>query len=221
MSIRRNPVAERRSLIREWGYSATRAVARLAALLLFRIRCEGRRNYPAAGGGLICSNHQSHLDPPLVGLTCDRRLNYLARKTLFTFPPFRWLIEFFDAIPIDRDGMGLEGIKETLRRLKRGELVLIFPEGRRSTDGRVQPLKPGFCALARRGRVPLVPVGIAGAFEAWPREAKLRRPGVIHVHIGEPMSPEFTEQLDDEALVAELERRIRECVERAAAGRRR
>ena len=65
---------------------------------LFRFRCEGRDHYPHDGGGLICSNHQSFFDPVIVGLTCDRRLNYLARQTLFRFTLFRWLIEFLDAL---------------------------------------------------------------------------------------------------------------------------
>ena len=94
----------------------------------------------------MLSNHQSHLDPVLVGLASDQRLNYLARDTLFGFAPFRWLINSLDAIPIDREGLGLGGLKETLKRLKRGESVLMFPEGTRTRDGEVGRLRPGFCA---------------------------------------------------------------------------
>lgn len=197
----------------------TRVVARISGVLLFGIRCAGRENFPKTGGGLVCANHQSYLDPVLVGLACDRPLNYLSRKSLFGFALFRWLILFYGAIPIDREGLGLEGIKETLRRMKRGELVLIFPEGTRTTNGEVSPLKPGFSALARRGKAPLVPVGIDGAFDAWPRSQKLPGLAVIHVDIGEPISPELAASLDDEELVAELERRIRACHARAREGR--
>ena len=77
-------------------------------------------------------------------------MNYLARQTLFHFPPLGWLISTLDAIPIDRDGLGLTGIKESLRRLKRGEMVLIFPEGRRSSDGEIATFRPGFTVLAAR-----------------------------------------------------------------------
>ena len=125
----------------------------MLAVVVFRIRCFGREHVPPSGGGLVMSNHQSNMDPVLVGLATNRRLNYLARETLFAFAPFRWLIKSLDAIAIDREGLGLAGLKETLRRLKRGELVLIFPEGTRTRDGEIAPLKSGFCAVARRIRV--------------------------------------------------------------------
>ncbi len=157
------------------------------------------------------SNHQSHLDPVLVGLASDRRLNYLARQTLFGFAPFRWLITSLDAIPLDREGLGLHGLKETLKRLKRGEMVLIFPEGTRTRDGEVGVFKPGFCALARRANVPLVPVGIDGAFNSWPRKNVLPVPAAIHIQFGPPLEPSEIEKFDDEQLVAEMRRRIAAC----------
>lgn len=208
-----------RSWLQHVGYSAARVAARIAGVLLFRVRVCGRRHIPAAGPVLVCSNHQSHFDPVLVGLACDRRMNYLARKTLFAFAPFRWLIEFFDAIPIDRDGFGLEGIKETLRRLRRGELVLIFPEGTRSVDGELSPLKPGVVALARRGGAPLLPVAIDGAYHAWPRTSRWPTPGVIHVVVGPPLAADEVAALGDEELLAELTRRIAACHAAARASR--
>ena len=141
-----------RSLPQRLWYDALRVICRLTGILVFRIRCRGREFVPRDGGGLVLSNHQSHLDPVLVGLATDRRLNYLARDTLFKFAPFRWLINSLDAIPLDREGLGLGGLKETLKRLKRGELVLIFPEGTRTRDGEVGTLKPGFCAGPSRRR---------------------------------------------------------------------
>jgi 1-acyl-sn-glycerol-3-phosphate acyltransferase len=208
-----------RSLAKTLWYNGLQALARLAAVLLLRVRVYGRRHAPRSGGLLVCANHQSHLDPVLVGLALDRRLNYLARDTLFGFAPFRWLIQSLDAIPIDREGLGLAGIKETLRRLKRGEAVLIFPEGTRTADGKVGPLKPGFVALARRGRVPLLPVGIAGAFEAWPRSQPLPCPDVIHLEIGEPMMPQQCQQVSDDQLLALVQQQMRDCQARACTSR--
>jgi 1-acyl-sn-glycerol-3-phosphate acyltransferase len=201
-----------RSLPSRLWYRFLQSACRLAAVVVFRIRCDGRQFIPASGGGLVMSNHQSNLDPVIVGLAANRRLNYLARETLFRFAPFRWLIRSLDAIAIDREGLGLAGLKETLRRLKRGELVLIFPEGTRTRDGELAPLKAGFCAIARRANVPLVPVAVAGAFEAWPRSRRLPRRSVLRVCFGPPLwpadiEPLDDEALDDEALVAEIERR--------------
>jgi 1-acyl-sn-glycerol-3-phosphate acyltransferase len=208
-----------RSIARTLWYNALHAASRLASVLLLGMRVSGRSHVPRQGGLLVCANHQSHFDPVLVGLALDRRLNYLARDTLFRFAPLRWLIQSLDAIPIDREGLGLSGIKETLRRLKRGEAVLIFPEGTRTIDGHVAPLKPGFVALARRGRVPLLPVGIDGAFAAWPRTQVLPRMETIHVAIGQPMTPQLVNQLSDQQLLEELGRRLHDCQAQAKAGR--
>ena len=203
--------AQRRSLTQRVVYDLFRLTARLITVLAFGMRCRGRRHIPPAGGALVCANHQSSLDPPLIGLAFNRRLNYLARRTLFDIPVFCHLIAFLDAIPIDRDGMGLAGLKETLKRLRRGELVLMFPEGSRTNDGQVSRLKPGFVALARRGKVPLLPVGLDGAFDALPRGAVIPRPQRLALVIGEPIFPELAETLDDDELIAELEHRIRHC----------
>lgn len=208
-----------RPLAKRLWYSFLHVVCRLAASLLFQVRVHGREHVPREGGALVLSNHQSHFDPVLIGLACDRRLNYLARQTLFRFAPFRWLIDSLDAIPIDREGLGLAGLKETLRRLKRGEMVLIFPEGTRTRDGDVGALKPGFSALAGRARVPLVPVAIEGAFEAWPRRHLLPWFAVIHIEFGPPLTTDEADRLDERELVAEIERRIRACHARARRGR--
>src|SRR6476646_233147 len=137
-------------------YSLLRLVARLIGVTFYRRRCEGRENWPESGGGLVCSNHQSFFDPPLVGMTCPRQMNYLARETLFKVPVLSQVMAYLGTIPIDREGSGLSGLKETLKRLRAGELVLIFPEGTRTHDGELLPLKPGFCSVARRSRVPLI-----------------------------------------------------------------
>jgi 1-acyl-sn-glycerol-3-phosphate acyltransferase len=200
-----------RTLAQRVGYDVLRVMARFVAVWLFGLRVEGREHWPANGGGLICSNHQSHFDPPLVGLTCDRRMNYLARDTLYKVPLLKQAIHFLDAIPIDREGGGLAGLKETLKRLKAGELVLIFPEGTRTHDGEVAPLKPGFIAVARRSRAPLIPVAIDGAFQAWPRTSWLPRLSRLAVVIGEPIPPDQIAELADDDLLAELEQRILTC----------
>lgn len=203
--------SHQRSLAKRLWYDFLRIVCRSVFLAVYRIRSEGREHIPRAGGALVLSNHQSHFDPIIVGLGSDRRMNYLARETLFRFPPFRWLIRSLDAIPIDREGLGLNGLKETLRRIKRGELVLMFPEGTRTPNGEVHALKPGFCALARRLNVPLVPVGVDGAFDAWPRTRTFPRGGRIHVQYGAPILPEEIARFEERDLVAEVERRIRAC----------
>ncbi len=183
--------------------------------MLFRFRSEGRHYLPTDGGGLILSTHQSNFDPVLVGLTSPRRLNYLARKTLFRSKIFGTLIRFLDAIEIDREGGGLQGLRETISRLKHGELVLIFPEGTRTVNGEIGELKTGFLAIARRSAVPLIPCAITGAFEVLPRGTKLPAFRPIAVVYGPPIrSEEFLDRSDDE-LLAMVRDRLYACADRA------
>jgi 1-acyl-sn-glycerol-3-phosphate acyltransferase len=189
-------------------------------MAIFRIRGFGYAHIPRSGPVLICANHQSHLDPVIVGMHFDRRLNYVARKSLFKFRPFAWLIDYLEAIPLDREGLGVAGIKETLRRLRRDEVVLLFPEGTRTFDGELGALAPGFCALARRTRSPLLPVGVDGAFAAWPRWRSFPLPADIIVVVGRPIGADEYQNLDDDQLVAILTERLAGCFEEARERRR-
>lgn len=200
-----------RSLPSRVWYVFLQSVLQLAGIIVYRVRYSGRENIPASGGVLVVSNHQSHFDPPLIGMGCPRRMNYLARDTLFRFAPFRWLISSVDSIPIDREGIGLGGIKEALRRLKRGEMVLIFPEGTRTHDGQIAPFRPGFTALAVRSGAAILPVAVEGAFQAFPRWQKFPGPGRIRVQFGEPIMPAEFAGRDERQLLVEVERRVRQC----------
>ncbi len=197
------------TLSRRLWYDSARGVVRLAFTIAFRVRYTGVKNVPNEGAALVVSNHQSHLDPPLVGAGCPRRMNFLARDTLFHFGPFGRLIGSLNAIPLDREGGGMAGMKETLRRLKRGELVLVFPEGTRSRDGEIAPFRPGIAALAVRAKAAIVPVTIEGAFRAWPRTQALPLPRTIHVHYSPPIVPEQVRGYREADLVHEVYSRIR------------
>ncbi len=211
----------KRPMWRRVGYQIVKLSFWLTAVVLFRFRWRGGEYFPAAGSGaLICGNHQSYFDPVLVGICFRRRLNFLARKTLFDSRLFGGIIRYLDAIPIDRDGMSLGGIKETLTRLRRGEEVVVFPEGTRTEDGEVGELKPGFIALARRGKVPILPVAIDGAFDAWPRDKKFPRLFTpIATVFGPQISREEIAALSDEELVQTLRQRLRDCHQQAKAAR--
>ena len=205
----------KRSWLQRAVYDFSRVSVRWIGRLLFRLKFLGSDNFPEQGGVLICSNHQSFLDPIFAGAMCHRRLNYLAREDLFNSRWFGGLIRFYDAIPVRRDGMSIAGLKETLRRLRRQEMVLIFPEGTRTEDGEIQPLKAGFCVLARKTGVPLVPLAIAGAFHVWPKGCRLPRPARVCMAAGRPISAEQVATMDDAELVELLGERLRECFQLA------
>jgi len=201
----------KRSLGSRLWYESLRRGLQLAGVLVFRVRHTGYHNVPRSGAVLLVCNHQSVIDPPMVGVGCPRHMNYLARETLFSFGPFGWLLSSVNAIPIDRRGQRVSGLKTALKRLKQGEMVLVFPEGTRSDDGRIRPFRPGFCTLAQRSGAAILPAAIEGAFQVWPRGRKFPRPGPIHVHFGRPLWPCEVAAWDEQRLAAEVERRVRRC----------
>ncbi len=206
-----------RSLDKRVIYGAFRILAQWICVHLLGLRYLGRNHFPRTGGGLILSTHQSNFDPVLVGLGCSRRLNYLARKTLFRNRMLAPLIRFLDAIEIDREGGGLDGIRETIARLKRGELVLIFPEGTRTNDGSVGPIKSGFLSIARRSKVPLIPVAVVGAFDVLPRGTKWPSSHPVAVIVGPPIEPVDFLVMDDATLLKTIAERLQSCDQRGRA----
>lgn len=201
-----------RSWLKRNTYDLSRLVVRLLGVATCQFRCEGREHVPATGGGLICANHQSLLDPILVGAACDRRLNYLARKSLFKYRALAKLMDWYDAIPLEREGMGLGGVKESLRRLKRGELVVLFPEGTRTNDGQLGTIKPGFSVLAQRSQVPLIPATISGAYDAWPRDRRWPRPAPLWIQFGPIIPADDVQSKSEEELICCLKEAWNACL---------
>jgi 1-acyl-sn-glycerol-3-phosphate acyltransferase len=186
-----------------WVLSRTLAVA----LLGFRVRFAAP--VPPTGGLILLSSHQSHLDPLLVGLALDRRMSSLARNSLYAFSPFGAAIRALDAVPIDRNASMVQALKAVIERLDRGGAVLIFPEGTRTSDGRLGEIKAGFALMARKAGVPILPVAIVGAYECWPRSRLLPRPGRVRLEFGAPITPEAVAGLDDRTVTALCAERIR------------
>ncbi len=197
-----------------FGYHAIRWICYFFFLIAFRLKLVGLEKIPKSGPVLITPNHQSHLDPMLIGCVSRRRMNFLAKKQLFRVWPIGWIISFLDSIPIDREGMSAGGIKETLKRMKRGEMVLMFPEGTRSPDGEMKKILPGFCALVKRTQATIVPTGIQGADRAWPRRRAFPLPGPkIVIVFGDPVTPDQYQHLNDDQLVEFLDHAIRHEIE--------
>ena len=200
---------------RQLFYRGVRLTARLVAAVTFGFRTEGQHHLEFDGGGMLLATHQSLLDPVLIGMVPNRRLNYLARKTLFKNSLLGFVIRMLDAIEIDRDRGGLAGLREMLRRLQQGEMVLLFPEGTRSSDGEIGELKPGFIPVARRSKVPLVPIAIVGAYDCLPRGTKLPTRQPIAVVFGEPIPPAVYMPMSDAELLEALANRLKQLHDRA------
>lgn len=152
-------------------FAAIRNSAALAYTLLYRARVFGVTNVPPTGPCLIASNHQSHLDPPLIASAIlHRAIHFVAKADLFKFKPFAWLIASLNSIPVKQDGSAdMSAIREILARLEIGAPVLIFPEGSRTIDGHLAPFQRGVALLVKKGGCPVVPCAVEGCRDAFPR----------------------------------------------------
>ncbi len=174
--------------LRHAWYGVLQQVARVLFVLIFGIRVYHRHRLPRQGGVLVVANHQSYLDPVLAAVGMPRPYHPMARASLFRFAPFRWLIRSLHAFPVRRGKADLGAVREALRRLKAGAVVLMFPEGTRTRDGSISLLHGGPITIAARAGVPVLPMVIDGAFEAWPRTCVLPRPHTILVACGKAVS---------------------------------
>jgi 1-acyl-sn-glycerol-3-phosphate acyltransferase len=157
-------------------YEFVAGVIRLLTRLFYRAEAIDPHHVPQSGPVLLAANHQSFLDPPLIGIRVrHRHLNFIARAGLFKFKPFGAIIGALNALPINDEGGDLGAIKETLTRLQQGRAILIFPEGSRCNDGAVDAFKRGVALLVKKAKCPVVPVAIEGAFDAWPNSRALPR----------------------------------------------
>ncbi len=153
---------------------------------LFGLRIVGDENVIKSGPVLVASNHQSFLDPPLIGNLYKTEMVFFARKTLFKGIG-KWLYPQWNAIPIDQDKPDMSSMKTVIRNLKEGWRVLVFPEGARTLDGEIGPAAPGVGMIAAKAGVPIQPVRIFGADEALPRGSGKIRFARITVKVGKPI----------------------------------
>jgi 1-acyl-sn-glycerol-3-phosphate acyltransferase len=182
-------------------YRVMRTGCRVFMPGVWKIRVFNRHYEPATGGVVYISNHQSFLDPMLVGFGLQRPLSYMARDTLFKQAAFRRLITSVNAFPVKRGTADVGALKEAMRRIKGGGGVLLFAEGTRTLDGHIGPLLPGMAMLAQRAAQWTVPVVIDGAYECWPRTQKLPSTGSIVVQYGPPISQDEARQHDPQDFV--------------------
>ncbi|MDR1290737.1 MAG: 1-acyl-sn-glycerol-3-phosphate acyltransferase, partial [Planctomycetaceae bacterium] len=183
--------------------------------VFYRARFFGYNNMPTTGGLLVAANHQSYYDPVLVAAGLRRRLNFLAKKQLFVFRPLAWLIDSLDAIPLDIDGIGYEGIKISLKRLRNNEAILIFPEGARTWDGEIDEFKKGSLSLAKQTKSAILPTAIDGCYQSWPRTNKLPYPlGKIRVIYGQPLHYDDFKNLSEQELRELVKLKIKELFQK-------
>lgn len=182
--------------------------------VLFSYDCVGEEKLPASGPAVVSANHPSYLDPVLLSLRVGRPIQFMAWDRLFRVPLLGGLLRVFGAFPVDtRPGRGQDAYAHARQLVLDGNLVGIFPEGKRSRDGWLEPeLRRGAARLALETGAPLIPATIRGAFRAWPYFRSLPGPAKIQVRYHDPIDPAAYRALPQDeasdALLAELRRRV-------------
>ena len=190
----------------------------MAATLLCRLRVSGQHHIPKTGGVLIAANHASYLDIPILGCGVPRRASYMGRMDLFPGPAGR-LMRYLGWIPIRRERVDRGGFEEAINRIKAGGAVIIYPEGGRTEDGRLQPGKPGVGMIVAATGCPVIPAYLGGTFDVLPPGAKWIRLRPIRVTYGEPMDfSALLKELDGESKRKDVYQRIsQEIMDRITA----
>ncbi len=149
---------------------------------------QGNQQVPKDGSIIFASNHLSFYDPPIVGLSIERPLNYFARDSLFK-GFLGIIIRGLNAIPVNRTASDIKSLKAIFTVLKNNGAIVVFPEGTRSSDGKLQEPKPGIGMIACKSNATVVPTRIFGTFEAFGRHKKIPTLGTpIHISFGPPVS---------------------------------
>lgn len=202
-------------------YECFRVSLTFLMMLLFRYRKRGGNSLPRDGAVLVVANHQSYLDPPLVGCAMPhRQFDFLARAGLFDVKWLRPIITGLHSVPIKEGGGDPASIKEIIRRLELGRVVLVFPEGTRTMTGEMNEFKRGVALILRKSKCPVLPVGVAGAYDAWPRGGKprfFRRP--VAVQVGTPIGHDELMKDGTDAALTRLHAEVSALVARAESMR--
>jgi 1-acyl-sn-glycerol-3-phosphate acyltransferase len=188
----------------------------LIGITVFDLKAYGIKNVPEHGGVLIVSNHQSYLDPGVLGVKVKRPMSFMARSELFANRIFGAIISAVNAYPVRQGDGDVRAVRETIGRLQQGHVLVMFPEGGRTETGEVEKMEGGMGLVIRRAgpTVRVVPAAIYGAYDAWSRYRMLPRPHPIRVKYGQPL--DLSDKRASE-IVAILDREIRRLFEELKA----
>ncbi len=180
-------------------YAITKLILWIIARLLFRLEVEGAENIPKKGGVIIASNHLSHLDPPILGISVPRHVYYIAKQELTVVKPLALFMKMLGTILIDRS-RGQRALQLAEEYVKKERAIIIFPEGTRSITGNLQKGKTGAAVIALKMGCPVVPSAIIGTDKAMRKHSKLIKPTKVKVRFGKPI---YVERMDMEIIPRE------------------
>lgn len=159
------------------------------AVPLFRFKAFGTEHIPPTGSAILASNHASYLDPLLIGTGATRRINYLAKKELFSNRLFNFILRTIcGALPVDRDQLDRNTLREIFHLLNNKEMLLVFPEGTRTHDGKLAEAKLGVGMIAYNTKAPVIPVYIQGTYDILSRSSRRIHCNTCRVLFGPPVA---------------------------------
>jgi len=176
-----------------WTYRACAMIISGLARLLFRPSVEGAENIPLSGPVLIAPIHRSNVDFAFTLFISPRKVFFMAKDGIFRVPLLGPLLTRLGAFPVNRDSADRESLRLSEEVLRRGQALVMFPEGTRKDGDTVEPLHDGAMFVAARTGAIVVPVGVSGSDRAMPVGAKLPRFSKIHVVVGAPITPPMSE----------------------------
>ena len=173
-----------------WFYRLAQVVLWILYRFFFQIEVHGSVGVPNDGRGTILApNHASYLDPPILGISLEKPVSYLAKEYLFKVFILKSLLRALGVLPVKSEREGFRSLRQILRLLKEGRQVVVFPEGTRTRDGGFQSAEGGVGFLALKSEAHVVPVYIRGSFEAWPKGRDFFKCRPIAVFFGKSFTP--------------------------------
>ncbi len=206
------PPSRFRAAVAEGWYQAWKNLVVLFATLAFRMKVEGREHEPSHGPFIVAGNHASAIDPPLVGCVIRRRAAYMAKEELFSIPVLGAWLRSVGVFPVKRGSPDRRAIKQSLQTLEHGGVLVMFPEGTRSDDGRLRPPEPGAALIALRTGAPVLPVAVIGSQRILRKNARWPRFAQVVVRIGPPLAVPRIEGRLDHAVLESWGRRIMDAI---------
>ena len=170
-------------------YALTWLLSFLIARTYFRTRIRGGEHVPATGPFILAPVHRSNLDTPLVGAATRRRLRFMGKESMWKRRWSAWYLTAAGGFPVERATADRSALNACLDVLKRGEPLVLFPEGTRQSGLEVREMFDGAAWLACRAQCPLVPVGIGGSEAAMGKGMKFPKPRRLAYIVGEPLVP--------------------------------
>jgi 1-acyl-sn-glycerol-3-phosphate acyltransferase len=191
-----------------FGYWLGKTSVWLILKVLWGLRIEGLNNLPKTGPVIITSNHIAFLDPPVVGVSIYREANFAAKKELFSVPILGFLVKYFNSFPVKRAAFDREALKNSIEALKKGGVLIMFPEGTRSKNGEMMPFRRGIGYIVKKTGATALPAYVQGTNIL---KKRIFRPGGITIRFGKPLiglADSFESENEYEDIAAEIQKAV-------------